>query len=65
LGFLQILLLELRGHPAGRRARSDVLAHLVLLSASLDTHLGCAWGLCRRRAQDQQQWWRRRKQGSW
>jgi hypothetical protein len=39
LGFLQILLLELRWHPAGRRVRSDVLAHLVLLRASLDAHL--------------------------
>jgi hypothetical protein len=44
LGFLQILLLELRWHPAGRRVRSDVLAHLVLLCASLDAHLGVAHG---------------------
>jgi hypothetical protein len=44
LGFLQILLLELRWHPAGRRVSSDILAHLVLLSASLDVHLGVAHG---------------------
>jgi hypothetical protein len=44
LGFLQILLLELRWHPAGRRVRSDALAHLVLLRTSLDAHLGVAHG---------------------
>jgi hypothetical protein len=44
LGFLQILMLENRWHPAVRRVRSDVLAHLVLLCASLDAHLGVADG---------------------
>jgi hypothetical protein len=44
LGFLQILLLENRWHPAGRGVRSDVLAHLVLLRASLDVHLWVAHG---------------------
>jgi hypothetical protein len=44
LGFLQILLLELRWYPAGCKIRSDTLAHLVLLRASLDAHLGVAHG---------------------
>jgi hypothetical protein len=42
LGFLQILLLELRWHPTGRGVCSDVLAHIVLLRMSLDAHLGVA-----------------------
>jgi hypothetical protein len=44
LSFLQILLLELRWHLAGRGVRSDVFAHLVLLRVSLDAHLGVAHG---------------------
>jgi hypothetical protein len=44
LGFLQILLLELRWHLAGCRIRSDALAHLVLLRASLDAHLRVVHG---------------------
>jgi hypothetical protein len=44
VGFLQILLLENRWHPASRGVRSDVLAHLVLLRASLDAHLWVAHG---------------------
>jgi hypothetical protein len=44
LGLLQILLLELRWHPAGCGVYSDVLAHLVLLRVSLDAHLGVAHG---------------------
>jgi hypothetical protein len=49
LGFLQILLLELRGHPAGRGVHSLPLGHLVLLSQMLHVHLrfvhgGCAGG---------------------
>jgi hypothetical protein len=39
LGFLQILLLELRGHPAGRGVRSLPLGHLVLLRQMLHAHL--------------------------
>jgi hypothetical protein len=47
LGLVQILLLEIRRHPASRGVSSVALAHLVLLRKSLDAHLrlvheGCA-----------------------
>jgi hypothetical protein len=46
-GFVQILLCEIRRHPAGLGIRSAALAHLVLLRKMLDAHLrfahrGCA-----------------------
>jgi hypothetical protein len=44
LGFLQILLLEDRWHPAGHGVRSNILAHLVLQHASLDAYLWVAHG---------------------
>jgi hypothetical protein len=49
LGLLQIFLLELRGHPAGRGVPSLPLGHLVLLRQMLHAHLrfthgGCAGG---------------------
>jgi hypothetical protein len=49
LGLLQILLLELRGHPAGCGVRSLPPGHLVLLCQMLHVHLrfthgGCAGG---------------------
>jgi hypothetical protein len=48
LSFLQIFLFENRWYPAGRRVRSDVLAHLVLLCKILHVHLRLAHGgLCR------------------
>jgi hypothetical protein len=45
-GFVQILLLEIRRYPAGRRVGSVALAHLVLLRKMLDTHLWLAHGGC-------------------
>jgi hypothetical protein len=39
LGLLQILLLELRGHPAGRGVPSLPLGHLVFLRQMLYAHL--------------------------
>jgi hypothetical protein len=45
-GLVQILLLEIRRHPAGRGVRSLALAHLVLLCASLDMHRRLAHGGC-------------------
>jgi hypothetical protein len=39
LGLLQILLLELRGHPAGRGIPSLPLGHLVFLRQMLHAHL--------------------------
>jgi hypothetical protein len=47
LGLVQILLLEIRRHPAGRGVSSVALAHLVLLRKMLDAnlrlaHRGCA-----------------------
>jgi hypothetical protein len=48
LGLLQILLLEVRRHPAGRGVSSVALAHLVLLHKSLDAHLRLAHGGCAR-----------------
>jgi hypothetical protein len=49
LGLLQILMLELRGHPAGHSVPSLPLGHLVLLRQMLHAHLrfahrGCAGG---------------------
>jgi hypothetical protein len=49
LGLLQIFLLELRGHPAGRGIPSRPLGHLVLLHQMLHAHQrfaheGCAGG---------------------
>jgi hypothetical protein len=44
LGFLQILLLEIRRHLAGRRVGSVALAHLVPLCKSLNVHLWVAHG---------------------
>jgi hypothetical protein len=44
LGLLQILLLELRGHPAGHGVRSLPLGHLVLLRQMLHVHLRFAHG---------------------
>jgi hypothetical protein len=44
LGFLQILLLEIRRHPAGRGVGSVALAHLVPLRKSLNAHLRVAHG---------------------
>jgi hypothetical protein len=46
LGLVQILLLEISRHPAGRRVGSVALAHLVLLRKSLDVHLQVAHGGC-------------------
>jgi hypothetical protein len=37
-GLVQILLLEIRRHPAGHGVHSLALAHLVLLHTSLDAH---------------------------
>jgi hypothetical protein len=45
-GLAQILLLEIRRHPAGRGVRSLALAHLVLLRTSLDVHRRLAHGGC-------------------
>jgi hypothetical protein len=45
-GFFQILLREIRRHPAGRGVRSANLAHLVLLRKMLDAHLRLAHGGC-------------------
>jgi hypothetical protein len=42
LSFLWILLFENRWYPAGRRVRSDILAHLVLLRKMLHVHLRLA-----------------------
>jgi hypothetical protein len=39
LGFLQILLLELQGHPAGRGVCSLPIGHVILLRQMLHTHL--------------------------
>jgi hypothetical protein len=44
LGFLQILLLEIRRHPADRGVGSVALAHLVALRKSLNAHLWVAHG---------------------
>jgi hypothetical protein len=44
-GLVQILLIEIRRHPAGRGVRSVALAHLVLLRTSLDAHLWFAHGV--------------------
>jgi hypothetical protein len=46
LGLLQILLLELRGHPAGRSVPSLALGYLVLLRQMLHVHLRFAYGGC-------------------
>jgi hypothetical protein len=46
LGFLQILLFELRGHPASHGVRSLPLGHLVLLRQMLHAHLRFAHGGC-------------------
>jgi hypothetical protein len=46
LGLVQILLLEIRRHPAGCGVSSVALAHLVLLRKSLDAHLWLAHGGC-------------------
>jgi hypothetical protein len=46
LGLVQILLLEIRRHPAGRGVGRVALAHLVLLRKSLDAHLRIAHGGC-------------------
>jgi hypothetical protein len=45
-GLVQILLLEIRRHPAGSGVRSVALAHLVLLRTSLDVHRWLAHGGC-------------------
>jgi hypothetical protein len=45
-GLVQILLLEIRRHPAGRGVSSAALAHLVLLRKMLDAHLRLAHGGC-------------------
>jgi hypothetical protein len=44
LGFLQILLLEIRRHPAGRGVGRVALAHLVPMRKSLNAHLRVAHG---------------------
>jgi hypothetical protein len=44
LGFFQILLREIRRHPAGRGFRSADPAHLVLLRKMLHVHLRLAHG---------------------
>jgi hypothetical protein len=46
LGLLQILFLELRGHPADRGVPSLSLGHLVLLCQMLHAHLRFAHGGC-------------------
>jgi hypothetical protein len=43
-GLVQILLLEIRRHPAGCRVRSVAFAHLVLLRMGLNSHLRLAHG---------------------
>jgi hypothetical protein len=45
-GLVQILLLEIRRHPAGREVCSLALAHLVFLRTSLDAHRWLAHGGC-------------------
>jgi hypothetical protein len=47
-GLVQILLLEIRRHPAGHGVCSLALAHLVLLRTSLDAHRRLAHGGCAR-----------------
>jgi hypothetical protein len=44
LGLVQILLLEIKRHLAGRGVRSVALAHLVLMRTSLNSHLRFAHG---------------------
>jgi hypothetical protein len=61
--FGQIGLLELRGHPVGRRVGDLLLPHMVLVSETFDAHLqklcsGAAKEL--RSAREMQQWWRRK-----
>jgi hypothetical protein len=46
LGLVQILLLEISRHPAGRGVGSVTLANLVLPRKSLDAHLQVAHGGC-------------------
>jgi hypothetical protein len=46
LGLGEILLLEIRRHPAGHRIGSVALPHLVLLRKGLDAHLQVAHGGC-------------------
>jgi hypothetical protein len=46
LGLGEILLLEIRRHPAGRCIGGIALSHLVLLCKGLDTHLRVAHGSC-------------------
>jgi hypothetical protein len=46
LGLGEILLLEIRRHPAGRGIGSVALPHLVLLRKGLDAHLRVAHGGC-------------------
>jgi hypothetical protein len=46
LGLVQILLLEIRRHPAGHGVGHVALAHLVLLRKSLDAYLRIAHGGC-------------------
>jgi hypothetical protein len=46
LGFVQILLREIRRHLAGHGVSSVALAHLVLLRKVLDAHLRLAHGGC-------------------
>jgi hypothetical protein len=63
LGLGQIGLLEVRGHPAGRRIGDLLLPHLVLVSETFDTHLqklrsGATKEL--RSAREMHQWWRRK-----
>jgi hypothetical protein len=45
-GLVQILLLEIRRHPAGRGVSSVALANLVLLRKSLDAHVRIVHGGC-------------------
>jgi hypothetical protein len=59
LGLGEIALPKLRGHPAGRRVGDLLLAHLVLVSETLNAHLwklrlGAAKEL--RSAREMQQW---------
>jgi hypothetical protein len=63
LGLGEILLLEIRGHPAGRCIGSVALPHLVLLRTDIKVHLRVAHGAVQelRSAQGLQQWWRRQK----
>jgi hypothetical protein len=46
VGLVQIILLEIRRHPAGRGVSSVAFAHPILLRKMLDAHLWLAHGGC-------------------